>query len=410
MGLEFSTNNTSLTTTNNVFENGALYDIGGSPIRVGKPPASSDTDSNVPQFTTIQNNLIEGYGRVFPSGVGIIQGSGHDNTYTHNDIYDGYHAGIEICLPPSCAPGKKNSSGTFNIVASFNHVFDLFEGITDDSGAIYFATGGATYSPSGNQILNNKIHDLTDASIMDPDGYGGFGIYLDSYTGLVNVENNLVYRTSGTGVKITNGSPLANGANTITNNIISYPRLGGISNNYPYGTGATACPATVPRIFNATNNLFYFDRQSTSIPAMYVQEGCDYTCGASITALHNWQNNLYWRLNGALDTDTKAFHVQPKGGTPAICTTGTNTWTFYTFSGWQGLGEDTAGSANTNPGFNDPVYPADDYSLPNGSPNAYFVVFDPTQPGRTNPMIKPSNPLDVLPTFQTEFYNPATDY
>ena len=410
MGMEFSTNNSSLTTTNNVFENGALYDIGGSPIRVGKPPASSDTDANVPQFTTIQNNLLEGYGRIFPSGVGIIQGSGHDNTYTHNDIYDGYHAGVEICLPPSCAPGKKNSSGTFNIVVSFNHVFNLFEGITDDSGAIYFSTGGTGYSPSGNQILNNKIHDLTDASVMDPDGYGGFGIYLDSYTGLVNVENNLVYRTSGTGVKITNGSPLANEANTITNNIISYPRLGGISNNYPYGTGGTACPATVPRIFNATNNLFYFDRQSTSVPAMYMQEGCDYTCGASITALHNWQNNLYWRINGAFDTDTKAFHVQPKAGTPAICTVGTNTWTFYTFSGWQGLGEDTAGSANTNPGFNNPVYPGDDYSLPNGSPNAYFVVFDPTQPGRTNPVIKPTNPLDVSPTFLTEFYNPATDY
>jgi hypothetical protein len=410
MGIEFTTTNTSLTTTNNVFENGALYDIGGSPIRVGKPPASSDTDVNVPQFTTIQNNLIEGYGRIFPSGVGIIQGSGHDNTYTHNDIYDGYHAGIEICLPPSCAPGKKNSSGTFNVVASFNHVFDLFEGITDDSGAIYFSTGGTTYSPSGNQILNNKIHDLTDASIMDPDGYGGFGIYLDSYTGLVTVENNLVYRTSGTGVKITNGSPLANEANTITNNIISYPRLGGIENSFPFGTAATTCPAAVPKIFNATNNLFYFDRQSTSSPAMYVQQGCDYACGGSITAVHNWQNNLYWRTNGTFDTDTEAFHVQPKAGSSALCAAGASVWTFYTFSGWQGLGEDTAGSANTNPGFNNPVYPVDDYSLPNGSPNAYFVVFSLTQPGRTSPVIKPTDPLDISPTFQTEFYNPATDY
>jgi hypothetical protein len=103
-------------------------------------------------------------------------------------------------------------------------------------------------------------------------------------------------------------------------------------------------------------------------------------------------------------------HVQPKAGSPAICTTGTNTWTFYTFSEWQELGEDTAGSANTYPGFNDPVYPADDYPLPNGSPSAYFVVFDPTQPGRTNPVIKPTDPLDISPTFQTEFYNPATDY
>jgi hypothetical protein len=31
-----------------------------------------------------------------------------------------------------------------------------------------------------------------------------------------------------------------------------------------------------------------------------------------------------------------------------------------------------------NPGFNDPAYAVEDYSLPNGSSNAFFVVFDPT--------------------------------
>ena len=104
MGIEFTTTTTTAATSHNSFQNGALYDIGGTSVRVGKPPTTGDTDANVPQFTTIQNNLIEGYGRVFPSGVGIIQGSGHDNTYSHNDIYDGYHSGIEVCLPPACAP------------------------------------------------------------------------------------------------------------------------------------------------------------------------------------------------------------------------------------------------------------------------------------------------------------------
>jgi uncharacterized protein YjdB len=408
MGIEFTTTSTTLTTSHNAFQNGALYDIGGTAIRVGKPPASGDTDANVAQFTTIQNNLIEGYGRVFPSGVGIIQGSGHDNTYTHNDIYDGYHSGIEVCLPPACAPGKKSSAGSFNNIASFNHIFNLFEGITDDAGAIYFATGGTTYTPSGNQILNNKIHDLSDASVMDSDGYGGSGIYLDSYTGLVNIQNNLVYRTSGDSVKITSGPQLAGQANTVKNNILAYSRLGGILNNTPYV--GTTCPATVPTIFNATNNLFYFDRQSTSTPAYFLQQGCDFTCGASITALHNWQNNLYWRLNGTFDSETKAFHTQPKPGASQLCTLGTNTWTFYTFAGWQALGEDLSSSNNINPGFNAPAYPTDDYSLPNGSPNSFFTVFDPAQAGRTNPLIKPANPSDIPPTFPTQTYNPASDY
>jgi uncharacterized protein YjdB len=408
MGIEFVTTTSTATTAYNAFQNGALYDIGGTGIRVGKPPASSDTDVNVPQFTTIQNNLVEGYSRVFPSGVGIIQGSGHDNTYTHNDIYDGYHSGMEICLPPSCSPGKKNSSGSFNNVASFNHVYDIFQGITADSGAIYFSTGGTTYTPPGNQILNNKIHDLTDDSIMDPDGYGGHGIYLDSYTGLVNVENNLVYRVSGSGIKITNGPQAAGQANTIKNNIVSYPRLGAISNSAPYAT--TTCPATVPTIFNATDNLFYFDRESTSSPSFYPQQGCEYACGSPIVTLHDWQANLYWRIDGAFNSDTKAFHVQPKPGSSALCATGAAASTFYTFSSWQGLGEDISSSANKNPGFNAPAYPTDDYSLPNGSPNGFFVMFDPTQAGRTNPVIKPTNPIDVPATFSTGVYNPATDY
>jgi Right handed beta helix region len=288
------------------------------------------------------------------------------------------------------------------------HIYNIFEGVTADGGAIYFSTGGTTYTPGGNQILNNKIHDLSDDSVMDSDGYGGSGIYLDSYTGLLNIQNNLIYRTSGDGVKITKGPQLAGQANTVKNNIVAYSRLGGILNNTPYV--GTTCPVTVPTIFNATANLFYFDRQSTSTPAYFLQQGCDYTCGASITTLHNWQNNLYWRIGGTFEDDTKAFHTQSKPGTSALCTLGTNTWTFYTFSAWQGLGEDLSSSTNINPGFNAPAYPTDDYSLPKGSPNSFFTVFDPTQAGRSNPVIKSTNPLDILPTFPTSTYNPATDY
>ena len=49
-------------------------------------------------------------------------------------------------------------------------------------------------------MLNNKVHDVNDASVLDSDGYGGDGLYTDDYTGLVDVENNLVYRVSGNAV------------------------------------------------------------------------------------------------------------------------------------------------------------------------------------------------------------------
>ena len=82
------------------------------------------------------------------------------------------------------------------------------------------------------------------------------------------------------------------------------------------------------------------------------------------------------------------------------------TWTYYTFAGWQASGEDVQ-SVVQNPGFNNPAYPADDFSLPKGSPGFGFVVFDPNQAGRTNPVLKPPA---VAATFPTKLFNPATDF
>ena len=101
--------------------------------------------------------------------------------------------------------------------------------------------------------------------------------------------------------------------------------------------------------------------------------------------------------------------MQPNPGTgpAAPCTGNLNDYTFYTFSGWQQQVKEDIQSIVQNPGFNNPAYPADDYSLPKGSPLAGFVVFDPSQAGRSNPVIKPPA---VPATFPTKLFNPATDY
>ena len=52
-----------------------------------------------------------------------------------------------------------------------------------------------------------------------------------------------------------------------------------------------------------------------------------------------------------------------------------------------------------------PVYPIDDFSLPAGSPGIGFVVFDPTQAGRNNPVI---NPPAIPATFVTTTFDPTT--
>jgi len=159
-----------------------------------------------------------------------------------------------------------------------------------------------------------------------------------------------------------------------------------------------------PMFFTASNNLMYFDRSSASNPAFYVQGGCVYA-GETYTAYQQWNSNLYWRVGGGFATDSQAFRVQQNADANDNCG-GQKTWTFYTFSGWQQLGED-AQSVVQDPGFANPAYPADDFSLPKGSPGAGFIPFDPSQAGRTNPVIQPPA---VPATFPTKTFNPATDY
>ena len=61
--------------------------------------------------------------------------------------------------------GQSNSHGVFNNISSFNHIYTIGEGILSDMGCIYLVTDP---SSTGNQILNNKCHDVVDASGLTP--------------------------------------------------------------------------------------------------------------------------------------------------------------------------------------------------------------------------------------------------
>jgi uncharacterized protein (TIGR03437 family) len=389
--------NATAVTANNTVQNSAFYDLGGTSVRIGTPATAADTDANLPQYHTVQNNVVEGYGRLFPTQAGITQYEGHHNTYTHNDVYDGYHMAIGICLCSSLP------SDSHDNVISFNHVYNLFQGITNDGGSLYIQTGNtAGPTPTGNKILNNKVHDVSDASVQDVDGYGGDGIYIDNLTGSVDVENNLVYRVSDATMNFAEAPSVPGEPTTVKNNIFAFARgsLINVGNPYPSGT----VPSSVEGVFSASSNLFYFDRSTASTPVFYAQGGCEYSGGFPYTAWEAWNSNLYWRTDGGFDTDPKAFHYQTAAGVANPCSSAE--WAFVNLAGWQKIGEDVT-SVVQNPGFNNPAYPADDYSLPRGSPGVGFVVFDASQAGRSNPVIQPPA---VPATFPTKTFNPATDY
>jgi hypothetical protein len=394
-GIDFTTTSTNSTTANNAFQNGAVYDTGAHGIRVGLLAQSTDTAANLPQFTTVQNSVIEGFGRVFPDGFGIAQGCNHDNTYTHNDIFDGYSGGINIGAL-NC--GVSSSSFTGNDVASYNNIYDLGQGTGNDFGCVYFNTSplGAT-PPSGNEALNNVCHDVTDASIFDSDGYGGQGLYIDNYSGNITLQNNLVYRVSASTVAQTCGPQGVQGAaNTIENNILAFGRQSIKQQGCtPSGVGN--------KLFDMTNNLIVYDVGN-------IQDGC-YSClggecSKVLPATVNFQSNMYcYAPSGnscTLPTSPYAFFSTEDPPNQLGC--GTSAVTAYAnLQQWQALGEDQ-GSVLQSP-FSSMSPANDDYSV-TASPGVGFVPFDTTQAGTAStPVAAPV----IAPTFPTQSYAPS-DY
>jgi len=192
---------------------------------------------------------------------------------------------------------------------------------------------------TGNQVLNNKIHDVSDASALDADGYAGQGIYLDENTSSALVENNLVYRTSplsGADLRTANRGR----ANTIKNNIL--PTDVGHQAGRLRSTGCGS-----PAIY-FHNNLIYFDMGYVQTGYAYCMADRAQKCRSTPTTCT--ATRRAWPVR-CLPTRS----TPPVRGPVAV-------YVLRGLSAWQsGTGEILKRGAD--PGFANPVYPDDDYSL-----------------------------------------------
>jgi hypothetical protein len=392
-------------------QNSAFYDLGSSGIHIGHAPHGYDVAASVVQDVTVQNNIIQGYSRIFADGEGIAQGNGDAIIYQHNDIDDGYHAGISVC--ETGCPGANGS----NIVSQYNHIWNLIQGITSDGGAVYYQTGSAQGSGTGNKILNNLVHDVNDSSIIDRGipgtGYGGNGIYLDSQSAGVSVENNVVYRISQDTAFMTQGPVNGQPANTFKNNIFAYGRKGMFRENmaWPQGCGSSTRADLV-------SNIFYFDQ--TDKTGFYVVAGCADSCSMAFNQYQNFARNMYWRTDGQFATDSKAFHVlttTPPPDKASSCAQPSNPntdWTFFNFSTWKSghplvngkplpMNEDWEGTVSEDPGFGHSGLPSDFLLSKSPVPGFDYIQTNDTiqTAGRTNPVLSPP---PVPPTFPTYYY------
>jgi len=331
-------------------QNSTFLDIGDSGIRIGHRPTGNDVLGDVVNNITVQNNLIDGYSRVFADGEGVAQGNGNTISYLHNDILDGYHAGISVCQL-ACPGGANGVNGT-NITSKYNHLRNLMQGITSDGGSLYYNIGGSTGSGSGDQIYNNLVHDTTDSSVIDfvngkkipGTAYGGEGLYLDAQSGGVDLENNVVYHMSGHAIHLTEGPTVNNlpNPNTFQNNIFSLAIAGMFTQGAPWplinSPQIPSCDPSNPNLHiglqvKLFQNVFNFDLNETNNTGFFVQGGCTDSCGLDYDKFQDFEGNAYWRAGtpgtGPLFcNDPMAFHLltnPPTGTAAASCPSGSNT-------------------------------------------------------------------------------------
>jgi hypothetical protein len=301
---------------------------------------------------------------VFPDGEGVAMGNGHDVTIQNNDINDGYHAGVSICTK-GCYSNQWLGNG-IKIITQYNHIWNVMQGITSDGGALYYDIGGSQGSGTGDQILNNLVHDVTDAGIIDAgvvgSGYGGHGIYLDIQSSGVNVENNVLFRIGVSGLTMTQGPAAGKPANTFNNNIVAFARKAMYEDQNPWPNNCTN-----NLMANITHNIFYFDLDDRS--SFYAINGCTDSCGMTYNNYQNFSGNLYWRTDGGFSNYDKAFHVLNSPPPPNQASTcpnvqGQNAFTYFGFSEWQNgaplvngqplqMNEDKGGTVTVNPNFGD---------------------------------------------------------
>ena len=211
---------------------------------------------NVSQQTyniSVVDNLIAGYGRNFPSGIGILSTHARDCRYSHNEIHDGYYTAI------SCGWmwGYSYSVSDGNEISE-NLIYDIGQGWLSDMGGIY------TLGMQPHTVLtHNRIYNV--AADPNEGGYGGWGIYLDEGSSGITVYQNLVYNCGSDSFHQHYGQD-----NMIKNNIFALSKEGQIrssrkedhnefylKNNIIVSDNALMYSQTVEGKFIDSSNLYW---------------------------------------------------------------------------------------------------------------------------------------------------------
>jgi len=176
-----------------------FYNLGAGAIKIGDINYQNNnaTSNNI----HVDNNIINNGGLIYSDGIPIVIFNAHSNTISHNDISNFYNTGISAGWV-----WGYGESGTYDNNISYNHIYNLGKGVSDDMGGVY--TLGIS---KGTTIENNVIHDITS------NNYGGWGVYMDEGSSGILIKNNLIYNCNSAGFHQHYGKD-----NILENNIFAY--------------------------------------------------------------------------------------------------------------------------------------------------------------------------------------------
>ena len=273
------------------------------------------------------DNLIEGYGRTFPSAIGILLTHAQDCKLSHNEIHDGYYTAI------SCGwVWGYTDHTTDNIEISDNLIYDIGQGWLSDMGGIY------TLGIQPNTILtHNKIYNV--AADPNEGGYGGWGIYLDEGSSYITVRENLVYDCGSTCFHQHYGEE-----NDVTNNIFALGREAQIQSsrseehnefnltkNIILSNGTqTYCQTNKDR-FKDDNNLYWDLRDGKNILSLSGASNdtrFKNRLYAPIMEKYGYYNNAVFA--DPLFRDAENFDFTLADNSPALTEIGFKTWNYNT--------------------------------------------------------------------------------
>lgn len=183
-----------------------FHDLGAGAVKIGT--VGKTTDKLLANHIYIENNIIQRYGQLMESAVGIILFNASDCKICHNDIHYGTYSGISLGWTWGFgeSPTKRNE-------VSYNKISHIGDGRLNDLGGIY--TLGKS---EGTHIHYNVISDVTSGD------YRGWGIYADEGTKGVLIEKNIAYRCKSGGFHQHYGDE-----NVVSNNIFAWGELNQIT-------------------------------------------------------------------------------------------------------------------------------------------------------------------------------------